>query len=360
MAHDSRYSRHLLLRGFGEAAQSRLTAARVLVIGAGGLSSPMLMYLAAAGIGTIGIIDDDLVDESNLQRQVIFETADIGKSKALTAAARLKSMNPLITVVPYHQRIDSSNALDLIAGYDLVADGSDNFPTRYLVNDACLITGKPLAYGSVFRFEGQVSVFNYKTQSGEPGPDYRDLFPVPPPPETVMDCSEAGVLGVLPGIIGTMQALEVIKIISGIGEPLSGKLFHFDAMNMQSQLFGISKREGAPLITELIDYEHFCKGPEAANEAISEIDMESWTELRTSSAASSFILIDVREPAEYQQFNIGGQLIPIGELSDAVQQFDKDAKLIIHCKTGARATKAIRMMQKMGFTDLSLLKTDIS
>jgi sulfur-carrier protein adenylyltransferase/sulfurtransferase len=254
-----RYSRHLLLKGFGESAQLRLKSASVLVVGAGGLGSPLLLYLAAAGVGTIGIIEDDTVDISNLQRQILFHSGETGRLKSASAKERLSALNPLITIKEYNQQLNSGNALELFAGYDVIADGSDNFATRYLVNDAAVLLGKPLVYGSVFRFEGQVSVFNQPGEDGRRGPNYRDLFPVPPAPETVPSCSEAGVLGVLPGIIGSMQALEVIKILAGIGETLSGRLYHFDALSMTAQTFTLKRRVDNPLngdhptITGLID-----------------------------------------------------------------------------------------------------------
>jgi len=352
-----RYSRHLLLKGFGEAAQLKLKASKVLVIGAGGLGSPLLMYLAAAGIGTICVMDDDIVQESNLQRQVIFNTDDIDSSKATTAASKLIALNPFIDIHSYPQKLTSENALETFEKFDVIADGSDNFPTRYLVNDAAVLSNKPVVYGSVFRFEGQVSVFNYIDEEGNTGPNYRDLFPVPPPPESVPDCSVAGVLGVLPGIIGSMQALEVIKVITGVGDVLSGKLFHFDGLSMQSHTFTLKRRSDNPLngehtvISALIDYESFCN-PGAP---VKEITPEEFKVMKNKS--EKFELIDVREPAEYEQMNIGGRSIPLGQVMDHASLFDKNVKIIFHCKSGSRSAKAIRQLQdKYHFTNLYNLK----
>src|SRR6476619_3531840 len=260
----SRYDRHIIIPDFGFEAQKKLKAAKVLVIGSGGLGSPALLYLAAAGVGTIGIIDFDVVDDSNLQRQVLFGVDEIGKPKVDAAKKRLESLNPFITIKVYNQQLTSQNALDIIKDYDVVADGTDNFPTRYLVNDACVLLGKPNVYASIFQFEGQVSVFNYRAANDELGPNYRDLYPTPPPPGLVPICTEGGVLGVLPGIIGSLQALEVIKVITGVGETLSGRFFVFDALSFESRTFKISRNPANPLnginptITQLIDYEQFC------------------------------------------------------------------------------------------------------
>ena len=304
----SRYARHLRLNGFGETSQLKLKAGKVLVIGAGGLGSPILLYLVAAGIGTIGIVDDDYVDISNLQRQILFDTDDTGKSKAGIAAEKLRQLNPLINIIAHQEKITSSNAMEIISNYDVIADGSDNFPTRYLINDAEVLSGKPLVYGSVFRFEGQVSVFNFLKSDGSRGPNYRDLFPESPPPESVPDCSEAGVLGVLPGIIGSIQALEVIKVITGIGKVLSGKIFHFEALGMFSQAFTLNRRADNPIngqnptINSLIDYEAFCSGPDPINE----ITVEEFYKMQLDE--EEFELIDVRSALEYEQVNMGGRL----------------------------------------------------
>ena len=254
----ARYSRHLVLPEFNITGQRKLKNARVLVVGAGGLGAPLLQYLTAAGVSTLGIVDFDVVEESNLQRQVLFSGDDIGKPKAQAALEKLEKLNRHIKLRAYQTRLDSQNALDIIKDYDIVADGTDNFATRYLINDACVILGKVNVYGSVYRFEGQVSVFNHPTQEGDNGPNYRDLFPSPPPPDLVPNCAEGGVIGVLPGIIGSLQASEVIKVITGIGEPLSGKLFLFDALRFETKTVKIRKNESQKPILELIDYDLFC------------------------------------------------------------------------------------------------------
>ncbi len=355
----SRYSRHLLLDGFGESAQLKLQSSKVLVIGAGGLGSPLLLYLAAAGIGTIGIVEFDTVDISNLQRQVLFSTSDTGQPKLTTTVTRLRALNPLINIIEHAVRLDAANALDIIGGYDLVADGSDNFATRYLVNDATVLLGKPLVFGSIFRFEGQVTVFNLPDTSGVRGPNYRDLFPTPPPADSVPGCSEAGVLGVLPGIIGTMQALEVIKVIAGIGEPLSGRLFHFDALSMQSQTFMLKRKPGNPLYNSagapllLNDYDEYC-----GTSPVKEITPEQFEAMISS--GENFELIDVREPEEYQTRNIGGKLVPQGEILNYADKLPADCKVILHCKSGARSIRAIRLLENLkGFKNLYNLKGGI-
>ena len=260
----ARYNRHIIIPGFGMEAQQKLKKAKVLVIGSGGLGSPVLLYLAAAGVGTLGIVDFDVVDDSNLQRQVLFGIDEIGKPKVEAARRRLAALNPYIQLNIYNTHLNSSNALDIVKDYDVIADGTDNFPTRYLVNDASVLLGKPNVYASIFQFEGQVSVFNYTDSNGNTGPNYRDLYPTPPPPGLVPSCAEGGVLGVLPGIIGSLQALEVIKVITGVGETLSGRFYIFDAVNFESRTFNIKRREDNPVngknptITALIDYEQFC------------------------------------------------------------------------------------------------------
>ncbi|MEP7259512.1 MAG: molybdopterin-synthase adenylyltransferase MoeB, partial [Flavitalea sp.] len=260
----ARYNRHIIIPGFGMEAQLKLKASKVLVIGSGGLGSPVLLYLAAAGVGTLGVVDFDVVDDSNLQRQVLFGVESVGKPKVEAAKQRLLSLNPNININIYNTHLNSSNALDIIRDYDVVADGTDNFPTRYLVNDACLLLDKPNVYASIFQFDGQVSVFNYVDRNGFRGPNYRDLYPTPPPPGLVPSCAEGGVLGVLPGIIGSLQASEVIKVITGVGETLSGRFFTFDALQFETRTFNIKKREDNPVsgknptITGLIDYEQFC------------------------------------------------------------------------------------------------------
>lgn len=358
-----RYSRHILIPGFGLAAQQKLKAARVLVVGSGGLGSPVLLYLAAAGIGTIGIVDFDVVDDSNLQRQVLFGVNEIGKPKVEAAKARLQALNPHIELVLYNTQLTSQNALDIIKDYDVVADGTDNFPTRYLVNDACVLLGKPNIYASIFQFEGQVSVFNYIHANGEPGPNYRDLYPTPPPPGMVPSCAEGGVLGVLPGIIGSLQALEVIKVVTGLGEPLAGRFYIFDALGFESRTFTISRRDDNPLngknptITRLIDYEQFC-GVKAVETPVKEITAAALYKWQVN--GEPFQLIDVREPYEYDIVNIGAELIPLASVAEQAGKFKKDIPVVVHCKMGGRSAKAIRELEeKFGFTNLYNLKGGI-
>jgi adenylyltransferase/sulfurtransferase len=358
-----RYNRHIIIPEFGLAAQQKLKAAKVLVVGSGGLGSPILLYLAAAGIGTIGIVDFDVVDDSNLQRQVLFGVNEIGKPKVEAAKARLQALNPHIEFVLYNTQLTSHNALDIIKDYDVVADGTDNFPTRYLVNDACVLLGKPNVYASIFQFEGQVSVFNYQQANGEYGPNYRDLYPTPPPPGLVPSCAEGGVLGVLPGIIGSLQALEVIKVITGVGEPLAGRFYMFDALNFESRTFNLSRRDDNPLngknptITRLIDYEQFC-GVKAVEKPVKEITPKELYELQVK--GDRFQLIDVREPYEYDIVNIGAELIPLATVAGQADKFSKDIPVIVHCKMGGRSAKAIRELEeKFGFTNLFNLKGGI-
>lgn len=349
----ARYARHFALPQFGMEGQKRLKNSSVLVVGAGGLGSPMLLYLAAAGVGRIGIVDPDVVDMSNLQRQVLYNIADIGKSKAETAREKLLAMNPHIDIQAFFMPLNRENALDLVAQYDIVADGTDNFQTRYLVNDACVLTGKVNVYASIFRFEGQVSVFNL-TKNGERGVNYRDLFPSPPPPGLVPDCAEGGVLGVLPGIIGSMQASEVIKVLTGIGEPLAGRLFVFDAADFTTRVLKISKNPNLAPITELIDYDMFCgfkpKNTEGALQDKKEI---SASELKQMIAENiDFQLIDVRESYEYEVANLGGMLIPLSTLKEKTDLISKDKQVVVHCKSGGRSAKAIAQLEALGFTNL--------
>lgn len=359
----ARYNRHIIIPEFGLAAQQKLKAAKVLVVGSGGLGSPVLLYLAAAGIGTIGIVDFDVVDDSNLQRQVLFGVNEIGKAKVEAAKERLQALNPHIEFVLYNTQLTSQNALDIIKDYDVVADGTDNFPTRYLVNDACVLLGKPNVYASIFQFEGQVSVFNYKNANGEFGPNYRDLYPTPPPPGLVPSCAEGGVLGVLPGIIGSLQALEVIKVVTGVGEPLVGRFYIFDALSFESRTFNISRRDDNPLngknptITQLIDYEQFC-GVKAVEKPVKEITPKELYELQVK--GEPFQLIDVREPYEYDIVNIGAELIPLATVAEQADKINKDQPVIVHCKMGGRSAKAIRELEeKFGFTNLYNLKGGI-
>ncbi|MBL7817769.1 MAG: molybdopterin-synthase adenylyltransferase MoeB [Saprospiraceae bacterium] len=353
----ARYARHFALPEFGMEGQKRLKNSSVLVVGAGGLGSPMLLYLAAAGVGRIGIIDPDVVDVSNLQRQVLYTVADIGQSKAETAKRKLLAMNPYIEIDTYFSPLTKENALDLVSKYDVVADGTDNFQTRYLVNDACVITGKVNVYASIFRFEGQVSVFNF-SKNGERGVNYRDLFPSPPPAGLVPDCAEGGVLGVLPGIIGSMQASEVIKVLTGVGEPLAGRLFVFDAASFMTRILKVNKNPNLAPITELIDYDVFCGyKPKNTEGGIKEMSAEELRELQAQNI--DFQLIDVREPYEYEVRNLGGVLIPLSILSEKVGLIEKNKKVVVHCKSGARSAKAIAQLEKLGFDNLWNLKGGI-
>lgn len=352
----ARYSRHIIIPEFGLAGQQALKNARVLIIGSGGLGSPSLLYLAAAGVGHIGIVDFDTVDDSNLQRQVLFTTEDIGKSKAYQAQQRLQALNPHIDITVHELRLDSQNARELIRGYDVVADGTDNFPTRYLVNDACVLEDRVNVYASIFQFEGQVSVFNYLYPDGTRGPNYRDIFPEPPPPGLVPNCSEGGVLGVLPGIIGSMQALEVIKVITGVGEPLAGKLFLFDAASFHTRFLKIRKNE-ALTINELIDYQQFCglDKPELPVPEITVQELDNWRK-----NGVDFQLIDVREPYEFAIAEIGGELMPVGQISSFLPFISTDRKVVIHCRSGVRSARAIRELQNLQpFDNLYNLKGGI-
>src|SRR5918993_3281508 len=359
----ARYNRHIIIPEFGLESQKKLKAAKVLVIGSGGLGSPVLLYLAAAGVGNIGIVDFDVVDDSNLQRQVLFGVTEVGKFKAEAAKQRLQSLNPYINIQVHKVQLTSSNALDIIRDYDVVADGTDNFPTRYLVNDASVLLGKPNVYASIFQFEGQVSVFNYTNASGELGPNYRDLYPTPPPPGLVPSCAEGGVLGVLPGIIGSMQASEVIKVITGVGETLSGRFFIFDALNFETRTFKISRRDDNPIsgknptIKELIDYEQFC-GMKAVEKPVKEISVKDLYDWQVK--GEKFQLIDVREPHEYDIVNLGAELIPLATVSANADKIDKDKKVVLHCKMGGRSATAIRELEeKYGFENLYNLKGGI-
>jgi molybdopterin/thiamine biosynthesis adenylyltransferase/rhodanese-related sulfurtransferase len=359
----ARYDRHIIIPDFGLAAQQKLKAAKVLVVGSGGLGSPLLLYLTAAGVGTIGIIDFDVVDDSNLQRQVLFGVENVGKPKVEAAVNRLKGLNPHIRFEVYNTRLTAQNALGIIKDYDVVADGTDNFPTRYLVNDATVLLDKPNVYASIFQFEGQVSVFNYVNEKGERGPNYRDLYPTPPPPGLVPSCAEGGVLGVLPGIIGSLQALEVIKVITGVGETLSGRFYTFDALTFTNRTFRIAARKDNPLngenpsIQQLVDYEAFC-GLKAPVKSIKEVSISEFVEWKERGEVVQ--VIDVREPHEYEIANIGGDLIPLGGVSAAHEQIRRDGKVIVHCKIGGRSAKAIRELEeKYGFDNLYNLKGGI-
>lgn len=356
----SRYSRHLVLKDFGEKAQVKLKNASVLVIGAGGLGSPALLYLAAAGVGEIGIVDFDLVQESNLQRQILYTTSDIGKNKAMVAASRLSDLNPLIAIRQYPMKLDSTNALGLIEDYDIVLDGSDNFPTRYLVNDACVLAGKPLVYGSILQYEGQIATFNTVKQNGGYSPNYRDLFPQPPLPDEVPNCEEAGVLGVLPGVIGCMMAGEALKLITGVGEPLTGKLMLFDSLTLQSTWVAIPDRGSRKTIKELIDYELFCGINQAKNKSLGmkEVTVQELKSMIDNK--DDFQLVDVREPHENDISNLGGELIPMADVPHNTDRISKTKKVVIHCRSGGRSGNIIQWLEKNhGYTNLYNLKGGI-
>jgi len=345
-----RYSRHLIIPDVGMDGQKRLKNARVLAVGAGGLGSPTLLYLAAAGVGTLGIAEFDVVDESNLQRQIIHGTSDVGKSKGLSAKESISEINPLVEVVLHETRLDSDNVLDIFSSYDLIVDGTDNFATRYLVNDACVLLDKPYVWGSIFRFDGQVSVF-----WDSHGPNYRDLYPVPPPPGMVPSCAEGGVLGVLCATIGSIQATEAIKLITGIGETLLGRLTVYDALEMNFRTVSIRKDPAAEPITELIDYDDFCGVvSDAASQAAlgSTITVEELKDMIDS--GKDFELIDVREPNEYEIVSIpGAKLIPKDEILSgrALSQLPQNKPIILHCKTGARSAEVLAAVQAAGFGD---------
>lgn len=360
----ARYNRHIIIPEFGMESQLKLKKAKVLVIGSGGLGSPVLLYLAAAGVGTIGIVDFDVVDDSNLQRQVLFGIQEIGKPKVEAAKRRLESLNPHVKLNLYNVHLNSQNAMDIIREYDVIADGTDNFPTRYLVNDASVLLKKPNVYASIFQFEGQVSVFNYTDHNGHLGPNYRDLYPTPPPPGLVPSCAEGGVLGVLPGIIGSLQALEVIKIVTGVGETLSGRFFIFDAMNFESRTFNISRREDNPIngknptITQLIDYEQFCGMKAVEEKPVKSITVRELYDWQVK--GEKYQLIDVREPHEFDIVNIGAELIPLGKITADEEKIRRDIPVVIHCKVGGRSAKAIRLLEEhFGFDNLYNLEGGI-
>ena len=351
----ARYHRHIIMPEVGLEGQKKLKAAKVLTVGAGGLGSPLALYLAAAGVGKIGIVDFDAVEASNLQRQIIHSTDDIGRPKLQSAAKRLKALNPNVEIAAHEVRLTSANALDLFKQYDVIADGTDNFPTRYLVNDACVLTGKPNVYGSIFRFEGQASVF-----WADKGPCYRCLYPEPPPPGLVPSCAEGGVLGVLPGIIGTIQAMETIKLILGIGKPLIGRLMLFDALAMEWRQLKLRKDPDCPIcgknktIKSLIDYEAFCGLKETKMApAIPEISVE---DLKAKlDKKEKFILLDVREPHEYEIAKIpGSTLIPLATLPDNFSKIDKTLEIVVHCKMGGRSARAVSLLREKGFNAINV------
>jgi len=340
-----RYSRHLVMPELGETGQQKMKNAKALVIGAGGLGCPVLQYLAAAGVGTLGVVDFDKVEESNLQRQILFSINDIGKSKAEAAKEKLLGLNPLISVEAFDKMLTAANALEIFSGFDLVIDGSDNFATRYLVGDACVILNKPLVFGSIFKFEGQVSVFNYAG-----GPTYRCLYPEPPAAGEIPSCSEAGVLGVLPGICGTLMANEAIKIITGIGNVLKGRLLSFNSLTLQFDLFKFEANSENKNLRVLTDYDLFCGSvPE-----ISVADLQ----IKINSGAD-FQLIDVREEEEYTQRNIGGVLIPLGSLVKNLNRVSPDKEIVVHCASGARSKKAAAILRDNGFKRVYNLKNGL-
>lgn len=336
-----RYSRHLILPDVGTSGQERLKQSSVLCIGAGGLGCPLLLYLAAAGIGRIGIVDVDVVDASNLQRQVLYGVSNIGQSKARVAKQRLLDLNPHIQVDIYERWLSSANALYVLADYDVIVDGTDNFPTRYLINDACVLLNKPNVYGSIFRFEGMVSVFNYKN-----GPNYRCLYSEPPPKGLVPSCAEGGVFGVLPGVIASLQATEVIKICLGLGDVMSGRLLIYNALALTFKELKITKKNDDK-ITHLIDYDQFCGIHQKEDRMVPELSVHALKEKIDNNEL--FELIDVREVSEYEICNIGGRLIPLNTLEEQLSQMDKTKQYIVHCKLGGRSARAVEQMQEHGF-----------
>jgi len=346
-----RYSRHLIMPEVGMEGQQKLKAAKVLCVGAGGLGSPLALYLGAAGVGTLGIVDFDVVDYTNLQRQIIHTTADVGRKKLDSAAEKLKAINPFLDIRRFETRLSSENALELFREFDIIADGTDNFPTRYLVNDACVLTGKPNVYGSIFRFEGQASVF-----ATEEGPCYRCLYPEPPPPGLVPSCAEGGVLGILPGLVGVIQATEAIKLILGKGDPLIGRLLLVDALGMKFRELKLRKNPDCPVcgkhrtITKLIDYEQFCgiRGEEQAVE-VNTSDMQVEELKRRMDAGEDLFVLDVREPHEYQICNLQGYLIPLGDLTKRMSELDPKREIVAHCKMGGRSAKAVALLRQNGF-----------
>ncbi len=348
-----RYSRHLIMPEVGVEGQKRLKASSVLVVGAGGLGSPLGLYLAAAGIGTLGLVDFDLVDESNLQRQILYGQSDVGRPKLEVAVERLREINPHIELVPHPDRLDSSNALRIFAGYQIVVDGTDNFPTRYLVNDACVLTGKPNVYGSIFRFEGQVSVF-----WGAKGPCYRCLFPEPPPPGLVPSCAEGGVLGVLPGIIGALQANEVIKLALGSGDPLIGRFVLFDALSLSFRELKLHKSPDCPVcgerptVTELIDYEDFCGlAPGAEEEPEADFELAPGALKVLLDRGPRPTLLDVRTPAERAICHLeGSRLIPLQELPERLAELDPGEEIVVFCHRGIRSAQAVGLLRRRGFS----------
>jgi len=359
-----RYSRHLIMPEVGMEGQKKLKASSVLLIGAGGLGSPLALYLTAAGIGRIGLVDYDVVDYTNLQRQVIHGTKDVGKPKLESAKASMLDINPFVQVDTYEVPLTSANALEIMAPYDVIIDGTDNFPTRYLTNDACVLLGKPNVYGSIFRFEGQLSVFY-----AEEGPCYRCLFPQPPPPGAVPSCAEGGVLGILPGTVGAMQATEAIKLILGIGDSMIGRLVLYDALNMEFTEVKLRKNPNCPVcgenptVTELIDYEQFCgmpahdRSPYVAEEVdLNEVRQMTPVQLKERlDAGDDLFVLDVRQPHEWEISNmqsVGAKLIPQSEVMDHIDEFDQNQEIVVQCRSGVRSANVIMIMQQLGFKNL--------
>jgi len=358
-----RYARHLVLPEVGEAGQKKLKSAKVLIVGAGGLGSPAAMYLAAAGIGTLGIVDHDVVDLSNLQRQLLHTSDTVGEAKVDSARNNLHAMNPLVNVETYRIKLTSDNALDIIKKYDIVVDASDNYPTRYLLNDACVLLKKPNVHGSVLKFEGRVSVFD-----AAEGPCYRCAYPEPPPPELAQNCADAGVLGVLPGIIGTLQATEAVKLILGIGTPLAGRMLLFDALETKFQELRLQKNPECPVcgkhptITKLIDYEAFCGlTPKSSSSGLKKPNGNMTVEELKQSLdrGEKIFILDVREPEEYRIANIGGHLIPLHELPDRIKELDPLQPIVALCHHGNRSAYAVRFLQESGFSDVRNLEGGI-
>jgi sulfur-carrier protein adenylyltransferase/sulfurtransferase len=356
-----RFSRHLILPEVGMEGQIKLKNAKVLLVGTGGLGAPLGLYLAAAGIGTIGLVDFDVVDVSNLQRQVIHGTKDIGRKKIDSAADRMLDINPHLKIVKHEVPLTSENAKEIVAQYDIVADGTDNFPTRYLVNDVCVLLNKPNVYGSIFRFEGQSSIF-----ATEDGPCYRCLYPEPPPPGLVPSCAEGGVLGILPGTVGLIQATEVVKLILGVGTPLTGRLMLYDALNMKFRELKLRRNPDCPsgkcsVVKELIDYKEFCGIPDApAAPPVSTGDLEVTEVKAMIDSGEDFILVDVREPHEYQIASIPkATLIPLGQLPMRLSELPKDANIVCHCKSGMRSAKAVDLLKQNGYSRVRNMKGGI-
>jgi molybdopterin/thiamine biosynthesis adenylyltransferase/rhodanese-related sulfurtransferase len=359
-----RYSRHLIVPEVGMEGQLKLKAAKVLLVGTGGLGAPLGLYLAATGIGRIGLVDFDVVDFTNLQRQVIHFTKDVGRPKIDSAAEKMQAINPNVEIVRHEVALSSENAMEILKDYDLVVDGTDNFPTRYLVNDACVLLGKPNVYGSIFRFEGQATVFAYQG-----GPCYRCLYPEPPPPGLVPSCAEGGVLGILPGTIGLIQATETVKLILGIGESLVGRLLLYDALGMHFRELKLRKNPECPIcgdhptITKLIDYHQFCGVPQQTPKEESKLtdDEIEVTEVKEKlDRGDAFVLIDVREPHEYQICNIpAARLIPLGEVGKRLGELDPEADIVIHCKSGMRSARACGILKAAGFKHVRNMKGGI-